>query len=63
VIDYYYCNGFHGDSNGKESACQYRRSEFDLWVRKIPWRREWLPTALFLPVELYGQRSLVHCSL
>ena len=21
---------------------------FDLWVRKIPWRREWLPTLVFL---------------
>ena len=22
---------------------------FDLWVRKIPWRREWQPTPVFLP--------------
>jgi len=21
---------------------------FDLWVRKIPWRREWVPTPVFL---------------
>ena len=28
------------------------------WVRKNPWRREWLPTSVFLPVELNGQRSL-----
>ena len=27
-------------------------------VRKNPWRREWLPTSVFLPVELNGQRSL-----
>ena len=26
---------------------------------KIPWRREWLPTPLFLPGEFHGQRSLV----
>ena len=26
--------------------------------RKIPWRREWLPTPVFLPVESHGQRSL-----
>ena len=27
-------------------------------VRKIPWRREWLPTPVFLPREFHGQRSL-----
>ena len=31
---------------------------FDLWVRKIPWRREWQPTPVFLPGEFHGQRSL-----
>ena len=24
------------------------------WVRKIPWRREWQPTPVFLPGEFYG---------
>ena len=37
----------------------YRRPRFDPWVRKIPWKREWLPTPLFLPEEFRGQRSLV----
>ena len=32
--------------------------EFDLWIRKIPWRREWQPTPVFLPGESHGQRSL-----
>ena len=32
---------------------------FDHWVRKIPWRREWQPTPVFLPGELHGQRRLV----
>ena len=32
---------------------------FDPWVRKIPWRRGWLPTPVFLPGEFHGQRSLV----
>ena len=27
-------------------------------VRQIPWRREWLPTPVFLPGESHGQRSL-----
>ena len=31
-----------------------------MWVRsgKIPWRRAWQPTPMFLPGESYGQRSL-----
>ena len=45
--------------SGKESACQCRRQEFDPCVRKIPWRREWLPNPVFLPGEFHGQRSLV----
>ena len=35
------------------------RHGFDLWVRKIPWRRAWQPTPVFLPGESHGQRSLV----
>ena len=31
---------------------------FDLWVRKISWRREWLPTPVFLPGESHKQKSL-----
>ena len=31
-------------------------------VGKIPWRREWLPTPVFLPGESNGQRSLAGCS-
>ena len=45
--------------SGKESTCQFRKHEFDPWVRRIPWRREWLSTPLFLPGESHGQRSLV----
>ena len=51
--------GFPGGSDSKESACQGRKPAFDPWIRKIPWRREWLPTPVFLPGECYGQRSLV----
>ena len=28
------------------------------WVGKIPWRRKWQPTPVFLPEESHGQRSL-----
>ena len=31
----------------------------DPWVGKIPWRRKWLLTPVFLPGEFHGQRSLV----
>ena len=48
-----------GGSDGKEYTCQCRRHGFDPWVRKIPWRREWLPTPVSLPGESHGQRSLV----
>ena len=34
------------------------RSEFDPWVREIPWRRAWQPTLVFLPGESHGQRTL-----
>ena len=30
---------------------------FDPWVGKIPWRREGLPTPVFLPGEFHGQRG------
>ena len=49
--------GIPGGSDSKESAC--RRPGFDSWVRKIPWRREWLPAPVFLPGEFRGQKSLV----
>ena len=38
------------------------RDEFDPWVGKIPWRRAWQPTAVFLPGEFHVQKSLVDYS-
>ena len=52
---------FSAGASGKESICQYRRHKrhwFDLWVGKIPWRRKWQLTPVFLPGESHGQRSL-----
>ena len=57
--------GFPGGAHGKESAWQCRRHKrhrFDPWVGKIPWRRAWQPTPVFLPGEFHGQRSLVDYS-
>ena len=48
--------------SSKESACQCRRCRFNPWIGKIPWRRKWQPTAVFLPQEFQGQRSLVDYS-
>ena len=57
--------GFPGGSDGRESVC----NAGDLgsipglgnptWVGKIPWKREWQPTPVFLTIEFHGQRSLV----
>ena len=44
--------------SGKEPTCQHRRCRFDPWVRKIPWRRKWKPTPVFLPGKFHEQRSL-----
>ena len=48
--------------SGKESGfhCRrHRRYRFDPWVGKIPWRRKWRPTPVFLPEGSHGQWSLV----
>ena len=42
---------------GKESACHDRRRGFDPWVRKIPRRRKWQPTAVFSSGKSNRQRN------
>ena len=44
-------DGFPSDSDSKEC----RRPGFDPWVRKIPWRRAWQPTPIFLPGESHDK--------
>ena len=54
--------GFPGGATDKEHACQcrrHKRSGIDPWIKKIPWRRKWKPTLIFMPGEFHGQRSLV----
>ena len=56
---------FPGGAAGKETTFQHRscrRPRFDSWVRKIPWRRAWQPTPVFLHGKSHGQRSLAGCS-
>ena len=43
--------GFPGGTDSKESTCNAGDPEFDPWVGNFPWRREWLPTPVFLPGE------------
>ena len=45
---------FPGGTSGKEPPCQCRRLKrhgFNPWIEKIPWRRAWQPTSVFLPGE------------
>ena len=54
--------GFPGGTSGKEPACQCRRHKahgFNTWLGKIPKRKAWQPTPVFLPGESQRQRSLV----
>ena len=47
--------------SGEESSGQYKICSscgFEPWVRKIPWRRTWQPTPVFLPGKSYGQKNL-----
>ena len=53
--------GSPGSASGKEPVCQcgrYKKRGFNPWIRKIPWRRKWQPTPVFLPGKVLGQRSL-----
>ena len=45
-------------SSKKKIYLQCRRSRFDPWIWKIPWRRKWQPPPVFLPGKSHGQRIL-----
>ena len=49
---------FPGSSDSKASATMWE-NRFDPWVGKIPWRRKWQPTPVFLPGKSHGWRILV----
>ena len=57
--------GTLGGVSGKERTCHCRRhkSQFELWVGKIPWRRKWQPTqysCLKNPMGRGAWRAAVH---
>ena len=54
--------GFPGGSAMKNPPANVANSGFDTCVRKIPWRRKWQHTPVFLPGKSHGQRSLVSYS-
>ena len=37
---------------------RHRRCRFDPWVGKIPWKRAWQPSPVFLPGQSHELRSL-----
>ena len=51
--------GFPGGSEVKASASNGGGPGFNPWVGKIPWRRKWQSTPVFLPGESHGRKSLV----
>jgi len=58
----YVSKGFPDGARGKEPICRCRRLKrcwLNPWVRKIPCRRVWQPTTVFLPDESHGHKSLV----
>ena len=44
--------------SSKGPICRCRRGRFDPSIGKIPWRRKWQPTPVFLPGKPHGQRGL-----
>ena len=50
--------GFPGGSVVKNSLVK-QEHRFDPWVGKIPWRRKWQSTPVFLPGKSHGERSLM----
>ena len=43
---------------GSTACLPVQQTGFDPWVGKVPWRRKWHPTPVFLPGKSHGQRSL-----
>ena len=54
--DLLYSTGFPGSSAGKEFTCKAGIEPSS--IGKIPWRRDRIPTLVFLPGESRGQRNL-----
>ena len=53
---------FPGGSESKECACNAGDPGSIPGLERIPWRREWQPTPVFLPRKFHGSRSLARYS-
>ena len=61
-----YMWGFPGGASGKEppgNAGVARDTGLIPGSGRVPWRRKWQPSPVFLPGESHGQRSLADYSL
>ena len=58
-----FCMGFPGSSDCKESIFNAGNLGLISGWGRFPWRREWVPTLVFLPRELHGQRSLARATV
>jgi len=47
----------------KNRCRRHKSCRFNLWMWKIPWRRKWQPTPVFLPGKSHGEWNLVSYSL
>ena len=50
--------GIPGGVSSIGHGCQCKRHGFGPWTGKIPWRRTWQPTPVFLPGEFHRQKRL-----
>ena len=57
-IRYQFCFMFCLEKTSYKIICQCRRPQFKSWVGKIHWKRDRLPTPVFLPGKSHGLRSL-----
>ena len=49
---------FPSDSAVKDPPARIHQTQFDPWVGKIPWRRKWQPTPVFLPGNPMDREAL-----
>ena len=47
-----------GSADVSPAMQETQRPGFDPWVEKIPWKRKWKPTPVFLPGKSLGWRRL-----
>ena len=59
TVKWFDVTGFPGGSVAKNTPANSGDQGLGRWVGKIPWRKKWQPTPVFLPGKSHGERSLV----